>query len=95
MYNIFVEIYVLVRNQPERCINMKNKIVTLAIVVAILIMPTVIALSSYIYSKANPVTEGSVSKLVMTSPSGESETYLKSDKGSKSLYSAIIGLHER
>lgn len=73
---------------------MKNKIVTLAIVVAILIMPTVIALSSYIYSKANPVTEGSVSKLVMTSPSGESETYLKSDKGSKSLYSAIIGLHD-
>lgn len=73
---------------------MKKRIITLAIVVAVLIMPTVIALSSYIYSKANPVTEGSVSKLVLTVPSGESETYLKTDKGSKTLYSALIGMHK-
>ncbi|MBO5040578.1 MAG: M23 family metallopeptidase [Clostridia bacterium] len=73
---------------------MKNRIVTLAIVVAIIIMPTVIALSSYIYSKANPVTEGSVSKIELTMPNGESETYLKSDKGSSSLYSTLIGMHK-
>ncbi len=73
---------------------MKNKIITLVIVGAILVMPTLIALSSFIYSKANPVTEGSVSKLEMTMPSGESETVLKSDKDSKSLYKGLIGMHE-
>ena len=73
---------------------MKNKIITLAIVAAILVMPTLIALSSYIYSKANPVTEGAVSKLVMTMPSGETDTYNKSDKGSKELYGALIGMHK-
>lgn len=74
---------------------MKNRIITLAIVVAVLIMPTVIALSSYIYSVNNPVTEGAVSKLVITVPSGEAETHLKSDKDSKTLYSALIGMHKR
>lgn len=73
---------------------MKNRIVTLAIVAAILIMPTIVALTSFIYSKSNPVTAGSVSKLVLTLPSGESETYLKTDKDSKSLYNALIGMHK-
>ncbi|MBQ8255040.1 MAG: hypothetical protein IJY94_06020, partial [Clostridia bacterium] len=73
---------------------MKKRIITLVIVIAVLIMPTVIALSSYIYAINNPVTEGSVSKLVITVPSGESETYLKSDKENKSLCSALIGMHK-
>lgn len=73
---------------------MKNRIVTLAIVAAILVMPTIVALTSFIYSKSNPVTAGSVSKLVLTLPSGESETYLKTDKDSKSLYNALIGMHK-
>ena len=94
MYNIYVEIYVNIAYCPERCKNMKNKIITLAIVAAILIMPTIIALSSYIYSQANPVTEGSVSKLVMTLPNGETETYLKTDKNSSALYNALIGMHK-
>ncbi len=73
---------------------MKNRIITLAIVVAVLIMPTLIALSSYIYSVNNPVTEGSVSKLVFTAPNGETETHLKNEKGSKALFKALIGMHE-
>lgn len=73
---------------------MKNRIVTLAIVAAILVMPTIVALTSFIYSKSNPVTAGAVSKLVLTLPSGESETYLKTDKDSKSLYNALIGMHK-
>ncbi len=73
---------------------MKNRIITLAIVVAVLIMPTLIALSSYIYSVNNPITEGSVSKLVFTAPNGKTETHLKNDNGSKVLFKALIGMHE-
>ncbi len=74
---------------------MKNRIITLAVVVAVLIMPAVIALSSYIYAKNNPVTEGAVSKIVLTLPSGENETCLKTDKEDKALFSALIGMHKR
>ncbi len=73
---------------------MKNKIITLVIVVAILIMPTVVALSSYIYAKNNPITVGAVSKLILTLPDNTEQTYHKTDKESKTLFGALIGMHD-
>ncbi len=73
---------------------MKKKIITLVIVGLILILPTVVAVSSFIYAKNNPVTKSSVSSFVLTMPDGENMTVNKSDRDSDSIYGALFGLHD-
>lgn len=72
---------------------MKRKIITLAIVVLILIMPAVIAISSYIYSQNNPVTKGSVTKIVMSMPTGDEITFIKGKKESATVYDCLFSMN--
>lgn len=72
---------------------MKKRIITLAIVALILILPTVIAVSSYIYSKSNPVTKNSVTKIAMSMPNGDVLTFAKNEKGSGTMYDNLFGMN--
>ena len=71
---------------------MKNKVITLIIVALLLITPSVIALSSYIYAQNNPVTVSSVSKMEVFDPAGDIKVFKKGDKGSNSAYNSFINM---
>lgn len=71
---------------------MKNRIVTLIIVGILLIMPSFVAISSYIYAQNNPVTEKSVSLLEFSVAGKEAESYKKGEKGSAEIYGAFLSL---
>ena len=74
---------------------MKKKIITLVIVCLVLIMPTVIALSSAIYSRKHPVTMSSVSKLELLIPGRELLVYEREDDGSTDVYSSFITMNDK
>ena len=73
---------------------MKNKYITVALVVLVLILPTLVALSSFLYAQKNPVTVGSVSKMELTLPGGEIQNIEKGQKGSSKAYDSFISLHD-
>lgn len=72
---------------------MKNKVLTLALVVLVLILPTIVAVSSFLYAQNNPVTEGSVSKMILTLPDGGVQSFEKGEKGASGTYDSFIDLH--
>ena len=55
--------------------DMKKRIVTLIIVGILLVMPSFVAISSYIYAQNNPVTEKSVALLELIAPGKEAQSY--------------------
>ncbi len=59
-----------------------------------MILPTIVAVVSFLYAKNNPVTEGSVSKLDLTLPDGESLSFNKTDKNSEDVFECFFGMHE-
>ena len=61
---------------------MKNKIITLIVVLLILVTPSVIALSSYLSAQSNPVTKQSVTKMVLSIPDEADKVFVKGEKGS-------------
>ncbi len=74
---------------------MKKKIITLVIVGLVLIMPTVIALSSAVYSRKHPVTMNSVSKLELSIPGRELLVYERENEGSADVYSSFINMNDK
>ena len=72
---------------------MKKKIITLIIVALVLITPTIIAVISYISAQNNPITMDSVSKLVLSVPERDKQTFKKGEQGSKEIYSLFINMN--
>ena len=72
--------------------SMKKRIVTLIIVGILLVMPSFVAISSYIYAQNNPVTEKSVALLELIAPGKEAQSYKKGEGDSEEIFDSILSI---
>ncbi len=73
---------------------MKKKILTILILAVILVMPTVVAVTSYLHAQNNPVTRSSVSQMDVVAPDGKTYSFGKTDKDGRTMFDCFFTMNE-
>lgn len=72
---------------------MKKKVIFISVFALLLILPSVVAVVSYLYAQDHPVSRAAVSEIVMTTPDGNEHRFLK--ERDAEIFSTFFAMNEQ